>query len=52
MAAVYSGMFRRGGTYPGFVPLVRSTRTIEHEHGTWTDGKLKARDVLFVELAG
>jgi len=52
MAAVYGGMFRRGGTYPGFVPLVRSTRTIEHEHGTWTDGKLKARDVLFVELAG
>jgi Xaa-Pro dipeptidase len=52
MAAVYSAMFRQGGTYPGFVPLVRSTRTIEHEHGTWTDGKLKSRDVLFVELAG
>jgi Xaa-Pro dipeptidase len=52
MAAVYDSMFRRGGTYPGFVPLVRSTRTIEHEHGTWTEGKLKARDVLFVELAG
>lgn len=52
MAAVYDSMFRRGGTYPGFVPLVRSTRTIEHEHGTWTDGALKSRDVLFVELAG
>ncbi|HUH02025.1 MAG TPA: Xaa-Pro peptidase family protein, partial [Kofleriaceae bacterium] len=52
MAAVYDAMFRRGGTYPGFVPLIRSTRTIEHEHGTWTDGALAARDVLFVELAG
>ncbi len=52
MAAVYDSMFRRGGTYPGFIPLIRSTRTIEHEHGTWTDGKLKSRDVLFVELAG
>jgi Xaa-Pro dipeptidase len=52
MAAVYDSMFRRGGTYPGFVPLIRSTRTIKHEHGTWTDGAIKSRDVLFVELAG
>lgn len=52
MAAVYDAMFRRGGTYPGFVPLIRSTRTIKHEHGTWTEGVIKARDVLFVELAG
>jgi Xaa-Pro dipeptidase len=52
MAAVYDTMFRRGGTYPGFIPLVRSTRTIDHEHGTWTDGRLKPRDLLFVELAG
>jgi Xaa-Pro dipeptidase len=35
MAAVYDALFRRGGTYPGFIPLVRSTRTLEHEHGTW-----------------
>ena len=52
MAAVYDAMFRRGGTYPGFVPLVRSTRTIEHEHGTWTEGAIKARDLLFLEFAG
>lgn len=52
MAVVYDAMFRRGGTYPGFIPLVRSTRTIEHEHGTWGDGQLKSRDILFVELAG
>ena len=52
MAAVYDAMFRRGGTYPGFIPLIRSTRTIEHEHGTWTDGVLEDGDVLFVELAG
>lgn len=52
MAAVYDSMFRRGGTYPGFIPLIRSTRTIKHEHGTWTEGAIKSRDVLFVELAG
>ena len=45
-------MFRRGGTYPGFVPLVRSTRTIQHEHGTWGDGQLRMRDLLFLEMAG
>jgi len=52
MAAVYDALFRRGGTYPGFVPLVRSTRTLEHEHGTWDDGLLRSKDVLFIELAG
>ena len=52
MAAIYDAMFRRGGTYPGFIPLVRSTRTIEHEHGTWQEGRLKRRDLLFLEMAG
>ena len=41
MAAIYDTMFRRGGTYPGFVPLVRSTRTLGHEHGTWVEGRLR-----------
>jgi Xaa-Pro dipeptidase len=52
MAAIYQTMFQRGGTYPGFVPLVRSTRTLEHEHGTWDDSQLATRDVLFLEMAG
>lgn len=52
MAAIYEAMFRRGGTYPGFVPLVRSTRTLEHEHGTWDDTKLMNKDILFLEMAG
>lgn len=52
MAAIYDTMFRRGGTYPGFVPLVRSTRTLGHEHGTWMDGRLSRGDVLFLEMAG
>jgi Xaa-Pro dipeptidase len=52
MAAVYDVMFRRGGTYPGFVPLIRSTRTLAHEHGTWTEGIIRSRDILFVELSG
>jgi Xaa-Pro dipeptidase len=52
MGAIYDTMFRRGGTYPGFVPLVRTTRTIEHEHGTWQEDRLAHRDLLFLEMAG
>ena len=52
MAAIYDAMFRRGGTYPGFVPLVRSTRNLEHEHGTWDDMALEHGDLLFLEMAG
>lgn len=52
MAAIYQTMFSRGGTYPGFVPLVRSTHTLEHEHGPWEDDRLARRDVLFLELSG
>ncbi len=52
MAALYQAMFQRGGTYPGFIPLVRSTRTLEHEHGTWTDARLASGDILFLEMAG
>lgn len=52
VAALYDAMFRRGGTYPGFIPLVRTTRTLEHEHGTWQEGRLKKGDILFLEMAG
>lgn len=52
MAAVYDAMFRRGGTYPGFIPLVRSTQTLSHEHGTWRAGTLSTKDILFLEMAG
>lgn len=52
MAAIYDAMFRRGGTYPGFVPLVRSGPNLEHEHGTWEDRILERNDILFLEMAG
>lgn len=52
MAGIYQVMFQRGGTYPAFVPLVRSTRTIAHEHGTWDRYRLQKRDLLFLEMAG
>jgi Xaa-Pro dipeptidase len=52
MAALYQTMFQRGGTYPGFIPLVRSTQTLSHEHGTWDASRLSAKDVLFLEMAG
>ncbi|MFT5710811.1 MAG: Xaa-Pro dipeptidase [Halioglobus sp.] len=52
MAAIYDAMFRRGGTYPGFVPLVRSSSDLEHEHGTWSSHQLENDDLLFLEMAG
>lgn len=52
MAAIYDVMFRRGGTYPGFIPLVRSTSTLDHEHGTWQDTELSEGDILFLEMSG
>lgn len=52
MASIYQAMFSRGGTYPGFIPLVRSSRTIEHEHGTWQNDRLRRGDLLFLEMAG
>lgn len=52
LASIYQTMFSRGGTNPGFVPLVRSTWTLEHEHGPWEDGRLAKKDILFMEMSG
>lgn len=52
MAAIYQTMFHRRGTYPGFVPLVRATHTLDHEHGSWEDQRLSRRDILFLEMSG
>jgi Xaa-Pro dipeptidase len=52
MRAIYDAMFQSGSTYPGFLPLVRSTRTLEHEHGTWSDNLLLNGDYLFLEMSG
>lgn len=52
MAAIYQTMFHRGGTWPGFVPLVRATHTLEHEHGSWENRPLASRDLLFLEMSG
>lgn len=51
-AQVYSAMVQRGGTYPAFVPLIRSTRTLDHEHGTWDEDVLQDGDLLFLEMSG
>ena len=51
-SAVYATMIQRGGTAPGFIPMVRSRRTLEHEHGTWDEGRLESRDLLFLEVSG
>ncbi|HLU05465.1 MAG TPA: Xaa-Pro peptidase family protein [Woeseiaceae bacterium] len=51
-AIVYHTMIQRGGTYPAFVPLIRSTRTLDHEHGTWDSENLSAKDLLFLEMSG
>jgi len=52
MASVYQLMFQPGATYPAYVPLVRSTRTIAHEHGTWDLHRLHKNDLLFLEMSG
>lgn len=52
MASIYQTMFNRGGTYPGFVPLVRTTRTLEHEHGSWENQHVSREDLLFLEMSG
>lgn len=51
-ASVYHAMIQRGGTYPAFVPLIRSTRTLNHEHGTWDTEKIYDEDLLFLEMSG
>ncbi|VEG90215.1 M24 family metallopeptidase [Legionella spiritensis] len=51
-AQAYSAMIQRGGTYPAFTPLIRSTRTLDHEHGTWDDDILQDDDLLFLEMSG
>ncbi len=52
MRAIYDAMFQSGSTYPGFLPLVRSTRNLDHEHGTWSDNLLLNGDYLFLEMSG
>ena len=52
MATIYQIMLQRGSTYPAYVPLVRSTRTLDHEHGTWEDLRLGEEDMLFMEFSG
>jgi len=52
VGSIYQAMFRRGGTYPGFVPLVRTTSTLDEEHTTWDHRRLRNRDLLFLEMAG
>ncbi len=51
-AAVYDAMVRGGGEYPGFVPLIRSTETLQEEHTTWRNHVLTAGEELFIELSG
>ncbi|MFP4003472.1 MAG: M24 family metallopeptidase, partial [Alphaproteobacteria bacterium] len=34
------------------IPLVRSTRTLTHEHGTWDDTSLTEEEILFLEASG
>ena len=52
MAAIYQAMFHRGGTYPAFVPLVRTSENIDHEHSTWENKPLKYGEMLFMEMSG
>lgn len=50
-AEVMQSMISGGSEYPGFAPLVRSTRYLLHEHTTWRDSVLVPGDGLFMELS-
>jgi Xaa-Pro dipeptidase len=52
VTSIYQAMLRWGGTFPGFVPLVRSTSTLDQEHSTWDQRRLRKKDMLFVEMSG
>ncbi len=52
VANVYATMIQGGGTPPGFIPFIRSTKTLEHEHGTWDQSKLETGEILFLEMSG
>jgi Xaa-Pro dipeptidase len=51
-AEVYAAMIRAGGDYPGFVPFIRSTRTMRQEHTTWRDHVLQPGEMLVLEMGG
>ncbi|MBS1265518.1 MAG: Ectoine hydrolase [Acidimicrobiaceae bacterium] len=51
-AAIYDAMVHGGGEYPGFVPFIRSTETLQEEHTTWRNHVLTAGEQLFIELSG
>lgn len=48
----HQAMIDAGGEPPGFVPLIRSTTRLAHEHVTWSDHVLEDGEALFVELSG
>jgi Xaa-Pro dipeptidase len=51
-AAIYDALIRGGGEYPGFVPLIRSSETLQEEHTTWRNHVLRPGEQLFIELSG
>jgi Xaa-Pro dipeptidase len=50
-ASIYQAMILAGSEYPGFAPLIRSTRNLHQEHMTWSDHQLQRGDLLFIELS-
>jgi Xaa-Pro dipeptidase len=50
-ATIYEEMILEGSEYPGFAPLIRSTRNLHQEHVTWSDHRLAQADLLFMELS-
>lgn len=51
-ARTHQAMIEAGGEPPGFVPLIRSTSRLAHEHVTWADHELEHGEGLFLELSG
>ena len=52
VVATQGAMIGAGGTYPAFVPFIRTNEAIPLGHAAWRDRVLREDDTLFIELAG
>ncbi|MEU3273870.1 M24 family metallopeptidase [Saccharomonospora sp. NPDC006951] len=50
--AAHNAMYSRGGSPPGFPPLIRPLWMLEREHVSWSDRRIAEGDGLFIELSG
>ena len=52
VAEVYRALTSAGSEYVAFPLIARSTATLQHGHGTWSNYALRRGDALFFDLSG